>query len=88
MLLELSAVARALLCPCCLGFFGYGSGEGKIKLRVAQNKVHPFPWSYYRHKHTQSPVNRLQSQAIQVQFPAITGAVLESALAKALLLQN
>lgn len=37
------------------------------------------PWSL---------VSRLESQVIQVQFPVLTGAVLESALAKALPLQN
>lgn len=89
MLLELSAVARAFrnTLPMLIAFFGYGAGEGKwwIKLREAQSSSSPFSlglaWTWYG----QSPVNEPESRVIRV---ALTGAVLESALAKALLLPN
>lgn len=75
--------------PMLIGFFfDMGLGRGRLSSGWLRTAVHPFPWSYYGRRYTQSPVNRLESQAIQLQFPAITGAGLESALSKALLPQN
>lgn len=60
-----------------IGLFGYESEERKIKLMVAQNSSSPFFLVFSG-----------QLAGITGQFSALAGAVLESALAKALLLQN
>lgn len=63
--------------PMLIGLFGYESEERKIKLMVAQNSSSPFFLVFSG-----------QLAGITGQFSALAGAVLESALAKALLLQN
>lgn len=71
-----------MLCLCCL--LSSGSGWWWIKLREAQRSSSPVFLGLVWTQRAQPLVNQPGSWATQVQFPALTGPALDSALARAL----